>query len=424
MTKFFTADAGTNWAGNLRYRATQLHTPESADELRRLVASTPHLRALGTRHSFNDIADTEHALISTAGLIDPPQFDAEASTVTVGSGMRYGDLAGIVDRAGYALGAMASLPHISVGGAIATGTHGSGDRTGSLASAVTAIELVTADGDLVTMDDNHPDFPGAVVSLGALGIVTRVTLRVEPRFQVAQSVYQRLPWTALQDHLDSITGAAYNVSLFTTWRDSQVIDQVWLKRRVDRDAPSPVDLFGATAAAREMNPLGGTLAANCTPQMGAPGPWLDRLPHFRFGFTPSSGIELQTEYLLPRHHAVAALEAVRELSDRIAPLLLVTEIRTVAADDLWLSPSYRADVIGVHFTWQQRQPEVEALLPAIEAALAPFDARPHWGKLFGRADFDRLYPRLDDFRSLAARLDPGRKFSNDFLEQNVFASIR
>ncbi|HYI33680.1 MAG TPA: FAD-binding protein [Glaciibacter sp.] len=421
MTTPMATDAGTNWAGNLRYRAAEFHSPESMDELRRLVASASRVRTLGTRHSFNTIADTEHTLVSVARLGGEPQIDEDTRTVTVGAGMRYGELAQYLEHAGYALSNLASLPHISVGGAIATGTHGSGNRTGSLAAAVTAIELVTAEGDLVSLERGHPDFAGAVVSLGALGVVTRVTLEIEPTYLVEQSVYLQLPWSSLTENLDRITGTAYSVSLFSSWRDPAIVDQVWLKRRPDQDGTVPGELFGAVAAMREYDPLGGTSPVNCTPQLAVPGPWLDRLPHFRLEFTPSSGIELQSEHLVPRHHAVAALGAIRSLSHRISPLLLVNEIRTVAADDLWLSSSYGTDVVGIHFTWLQRQAEVEELLPVIEAALAPFDARPHWGKLFGGADFRRLYPRLDDFRSLASRYDPQGAFRNDFLERHIFA---
>lgn len=415
MTTTLTTDVGTNWAGNVRYRAAGLHAPESVDELRRLVAATPRIRTLGTRHSFNRIADTDHAVVSLDRMAADPRIDSDASTVTVGAGVRYGELAQYLEAAGYALANLASLPHISVGGAIATGTHGSGDRTGSLASAVRALQMVTAEGDLVTIDRSHPDFPGGVVSLGALGVVTRVTLAIEPTFSVEQSVFLELPWSSFTENFDRITGAAYSVSVFSSWRNPDVVDQVWLKRRPDRDAPVPAALFGAVAALREYDPLGGTSPVNCTPQLGVAGPWLDRLPHFRLEFTPSSGIELQSEHLVPRRHAVAALEAIRGLSHRISPLLLVNEIRTVAADDLWLSSSYGTDVVGIHFTWLQRQAEVEELLHAIEAALAPFDARPHWGKLFDRADVAGLYPRFDDFRSLVARFDPDRKFSNPFL---------
>lgn len=419
MTHAGTADAGTNWAGNLRYGAREVLYPQSVDSLRRLVAGSTHIRALGTRHSFNRLADTRHTLVSLAEMPGAPEIDPERMTVTVGAGVRYGELARVLQRAGYALANLASLPHISVGGAIATGTHGSGDRAGNLATAVTGLELVTADGDLVRLDRDSPDLVGAVVGLGALGIVTRVTLSIEPTYDVEQTVYLRLPWTSLVENLDAITGAAYSVSIFSSWRDPDVVDQVWLKRRTG-DAPVPAELFGAVAAAQELDPLGGAHPVNCTPQLGAPGPWLERLPHFALEFTPSNGVELQTEYLVPRRHALAALEGVRGLSGRIAPLLLVNEIRTVAADELWLSPSYRTDVVGVHFTWLQRQGEVEILQPAIEEALAPFDARPHWGKLFGSADVARLYPRLDDFRGLAKRFDPEGTFRNAFVDRLLF----
>jgi xylitol oxidase len=417
MTTAVSTDAGTNWAGNLRYQAAELMTPESVDELRRIVASHRRVRALGTRHSFNRLADTQHSLVSLARMAGEPAIDHHDSTVTVGAGVRYGELAQHLQQAGYALGNLASLPHISVGGAIATATHGSGDRNGNLASAVTAIELVNGEGDLVSLRKGDPDFAGAVVNLGALGIMTRVTLAIEPTYPVEQTVYLRLPWQALAENLDGITGAAYSVSIFSSWRDPDLVDQVWLKRRPDRDAPAPGDLFGAEAAMLEVDPLGGTSPVNCTPQLGLAGPWLDRLPHFRLDFTPSSGVELQSEYLVPRRHAPAALEAIRSMSRRIAPLLLVNEVRTAAADDLWLSSSYQTDVVGVHFTWLQRQREVEELLPDIEAALAPFDARPHWGKLFHEADFGRLYPRLADFRALVDRYDPDRRFSNDFTDR-------
>ncbi len=421
MSSPVTTDAGTNWAGNLRYRAAALEAPETVDDLRRLVAAAPRIRALGTRHSFNTLADTSRTLVSLARLPVLPEIDAEGSTVTVGAGVRYGELGQFLQGKGYALSNLASLPHISVGGAIATATHGSGDRTANLATAVTAIELVTAEGDLVMVDRGHPDFSGAVVSLGALGVLTRVTLTIEPTFAIEQTVYQRLPWSSLMENLDAITGAAYSVSIFNSWRNPDVVDQVWLKRRPDRDAPVPRELFGAVAAAEELDPLGGTLPVNVTAQLGVPGPWLDRLPHFRLEFTPSSGVELQSEHLVPRRHALAALEVIRAMSHRIEPLLIVNEIRTVAADDLWLSSSYETDVVGLHFTWLQRQAEVEALLPDIEAALEPFGARPHWGKLFARADAARVYPRLEDFRSLATRFDPERKFSNEFLERHIFS---
>jgi xylitol oxidase len=414
-----TTDAGTNWSGNLAYSAPELHSPQSVDELRRLVAASRKVRALGTRHSFNGIADTEHTLIATAGIVEEPVIDPEALTVSVAAGTRYGDLARALENAGYALGNLASLPHISVGGATATATHGSGVRNGNLSTAVRALELVLANGDLLQLDRGHPDFAGAVVHLGALGIVSRLTLDIEASFEIEQTVFERLPWDALAGSFDQVMGAAYSVSLFTTWTQPGLIDQVWVKRRPDRDAPLAAELVGAARAAEARHPLPGISAVNCTEQLGLPGRWLDRLPHFRLDFTPSNGEELQTEYLLPREHAVAALEAMRSLGDRIAPLLFVTEVRTVSADDLWLSPSYRTDAVCLHFTWKPRQDDVEALLPDLEALLAPFSPRPHWGKLFAAEDLSDRYPRAGDFRALANRLDPQRTFVNPFLERHL-----
>ena len=409
-------DVGTNWAGNLAYEASILHEPTSVDEVRRIVAGASSIRALGSRHSFNGIADGTAELLSTAALTGPVTIDRDRSTVTVGAGIRYGELARELEREGFALANLASLPHISVGGAVATGTHGSGKRNRSLAAAVVGLELVTGSGDVARFSSGDADFEGAVINLGALGIVTSLELEIEPAFEVEQTVFERLPLENLLEDFDGVTGAAYSVSVFTTWREPDVADSVWVKRRPERDAPLDGMLFGAVPADDERHPLPGLPAIGCTPQLGVAGPWYNRLPHFKLDFTPSNGVELQSEYLVPRVHAVDAIRAVRGLSAEIVPLLQVNEIRTVAADDLWLSSSYGTDAVGLHFTWVQDQPAVEALLPTLEAALEPFLARPHWGKLFtaGAHDFDRLYPRLEDFRILAKRLDPEGIFANPF----------
>ncbi|WP_354500311.1 FAD-binding protein [Mycetocola sp. 2940] len=411
---------GTNWSGNHAYRARRIEAPASVEDVQHLLRDATSVRALGTRHSFNTIADSADLLISTELLRFDPVISVEDRTVTVGAGIRYGDLAGELQAAGWALPNLASLPHISIGGAIATGTHGSGNRVPSLAASVAGVELVLASGEVLQLRRGDADFDGAVVSLGALGIVTRVTLDIEPTFDIEQSVFERLAFSAVEENFDAITGSAYSVSLFTTWRDPDVLDQVWLKRR-KADVAAPSDLFGATPATADRHPLPGISAENCTAQMGVPGPWLDRLPHFRLDFTPSNGEELQSEYLVPRRHAVDALRAVRALAGRIAPLLQVCEVRTFAADTLWLSGAYDTDAVGLHFTWLKKQPEVEALLPTLEAALVPFAVRPHWGKVFtaDAAALERVYPRLPDFRELAARLDPSRVFVNEFLERTV-----
>jgi xylitol oxidase len=282
---------------------------------------------------------------------------------------------------------------------------------------VRAIEFVDGTAALVTLRRGEPDFDGAVVGLGALGVVTRLELDVEPSFAVAQTVYRGLPFDAALGSFDEITALGYSVSLFTTWSDPATLDQLWLKRRVDRDPPAPAAVRGALPSPVAMHPIAGVDPVHCTEQLGIPGPWLDRLPHFRLEFTPSSGDELQTEYLVPRANALDALRAVRELAPRIRPRLLVMEVREVAADALWLSGAYRTDAVGLHVTWRADQPAVEALLPHLEERLLPLGARPHWGKLFA-ADVGALaplYPRLADFRALARRHDPRGVFVNDFL---------
>lgn len=410
---------GTNWAGNLTYGASALLEPASVDELCAAVASAPRVRALGTRHSFNRIADTTGVQVSTATLPALVEVDPTAREVTVSAGLRYGELVEELDRAGWALHNLASLPHISVAGAIATGTHGSGDHNGSLASSVTGLELVTADGSLLTLRRGDPDFAGAVVSLGCLGVVTKVTLEIVPTFQVRQDVYEGVSWESIADNLDAITVSAYSVSMFTDWGDSGA-GQAWLKSR--SDVTPPADFFGAAPATRQLHPLPEESAEFTTQQLGVPGAWWDRLPHFRLGFTPSNGEELQTEYLVPRFHALAAIDAVRTLAPAIRPHLFVSELRTIAADDLWLSPSHDVDCLAIHFTWRMHVPEVTALLPALDDALAPYAARPHWGKVF-ESDRERLvaaYPRIPDFRALAERLDPAGKFRNDQVDAWIF----
>ncbi|HEY0777009.1 MAG TPA: FAD-binding protein [Gemmatirosa sp.] len=418
----------TNWAGNYTYRAARLHHPATVDEIRALVAGAARVKVLGSRHSFNAVADTTGDLLSLEHMDRVLDIDGERQTVTVEGGIRYGTLARALSDAGYALHNLASLPHISVAGACATGTHGSGDGNANLATAVAAIEFVTATGDLVTLarERDGDTFRGAVVALGGLGVVTRLTLDVHPAYDIVQHVYEDVPLADLEGGLDDVLGSAYSVSVFTRWTGPRV-DQIWLKRRPTPewsgygDWSLPTALRGATPASDHRHPILGISPVHCTAQLGVAGPWHDRLPHFRLDYTPSSGAELQTDYLVPREHARAALRAVDALRERIAPLLLVSELRTVAADDLWMSPCYRRDCLSIHFTWKPDGAAVRALLPTIEAALAPFRARPHWGKLFtvAPARIAGFYERLPDFRDLLAAYDPAGKFRNAFLDRYI-----
>jgi alditol oxidase len=345
--------------------------------------------------------------------------------VSFAGSVRYGELAATLNAEGLALRNLASLPHISVAGAVATATHGSGDANGNLATSVAALELVTSTGEIVTARRGESDFDGLVVSLGALGAVTRLTLDVEPAYQVRQRVFEGLTWDALFEHFEEITSSGYSVSVFTRW--GQTTDQVWVKSRVT-DAPDQprAELFGARTATTERHPILGMDPVNTTTQLGLPGPWSDRLSHFRMGFTPSAGDEIQSEYIVARPHAVAAIAAVHALADTLRPLVQVSEIRTIAADQLWMSPQYGQDTIAIHFTWKRDEDAVRRVAADVEAALAPFHARPHWGKLF-LADADvvsRLYERLPDFSRLQQRLDPRGAFRNQWLETHVLGTAQ
>lgn len=408
--------AERNWAGNVEYRAATIQRPTTVDELREMVMRSPPVHALGSRHSFNTIADAER-LISLDAMPDEVVFDAANATVEVNPAMTYGRLAPVLHERGLALHNLASLPHISVGGAIATGTHGSGDRVGNLATAVSAVDILGADGAITHLERGDADFDGAVVGLGALGVVIRVRLDVEPEYQIAQHVYEGLPWDELAAHFDEITGAGYSVSLFTTWGSH--VDQVWVKQRLPSDPVVP--FVGARPATADVHPVAGMSAENCTPQLGVPGPWSDRLPHFKMGFTPSAGDELQSELLLPRGSALEAIDVVRGLAADITPHLLVSEIRTVAADTLWMSPQYGRDTVAFHFTWRPDTAEVMPLVTRLESALGPFEPRPHWGKIFSvdSATLAPRYSRHADFVDLVERFDTRGAFRTAWLDRNV-----
>jgi alditol oxidase len=412
----------TNWAGNVTFAARRLHRPASVPQLQRLVARSARVRALGTGHSFNRLADTPGDLVSVAGLPRRVEVDTAGPAVTVSAGLTYAEVATALQEAGRALPNLASLPHISVAGACATGTHGSGDGNGVLAVAVAAVEMVTADGGLVTVsrEADPGGFPGTVVALGALGIVTRLTLDTVPAFDIRQYVYEDLPTGQVTGHFDEIMASGYSVSLFTDWRGPR-IRQAWLKRRADGPgaaAPGP-RWMGGRRADGPRHPVPGLPAAACTEQLGVPGRWHERLPHFRPEFTPSAGDELQSEYLLPRARATEALAALLPVAGRLAPVVRTSEIRTIAADDLWLSPAYQRDSVGFHFTWIKDWAAVAPAVALVEERLAPLRARPHWGKLFGTSPevLAGLYPRLDDFRRLMRRHDPAGKFRNDLLDR-------
>lgn len=414
----------TNWAGNLTYSTERVRDAGSLEQVRRFVRSQEKLRVLGSRHCFNSIADSRYNLLSVMPMHEVVSIDEAARTATVDAGIKYGQLAPYLDGKGYALHNLASLPHISVAGACSTATHGSGEKNGNLATAVAGLEMVTAAGDVVKLTREHGEsFRGAVVGLGSLGVITKVTLDIQPTYNVKQYVYENLPFAQMRDHFDEIQASGYSVSLFTDWQQSRV-NELWIKSRVG-DGPAfaaPQEFFGAKLATRNLHPIAAISAENCTEQMGVPGPWYERLPHFKMGFTPSAGKELQSEYFVPRQHAIEAILAVEKLRDQVSPHLLITEIRTIAEDDLWMSMAYKRPSVAIHFTWKPEWPAVKKVLPLIEKELGPFECRPHWGKLFTLepSELKSRYERLGDFVALAKKYDPRGKFRNEFVDRNVF----
>jgi xylitol oxidase len=413
----------TNWAGNLTYSTRRVYEPRTIADVQQLVRDCTRLRALGTRHCFNTIADSPDNLLSTRALTQVDMVNRANNTITVGAGVRYGDFCQGLYEQGYALHNLASLPHISVGGACATATHGSGVKNGNLATSVRAFEFVDGTGQVVTLhrDRDREQFNGAVVHLGSLGVLTRVTLDVLPAFDATQLVYLDLPFGQLEQHFAQIMSAGYSVSLFYDWQTDR-INQVWVKDVAKGPATSQPEFFGARPANRNVHPILALSAENCTEQMGVPGPWYERLPHFKLGFTPSNGEELQTEYFVPFDRAVEAIRAVRSLHAELKDLLLITEIRAIAADDLWMSMAYRRASAALHFTWKRDFEGVTRLLPGIERQLAPFAPRPHWGKVFtlAPATLKARYARMGEFDKLTEHFDPQRKLRNRFIARNLF----
>lgn len=416
-----------NWAGNTPFNAARFHQPSTIADLQELVRKADKVRVIGSRHCFTDIADTTGDLFSLNRLDNEVAIDPKHHTATVNAGITYRELCPQLDAAGYALHNMASLDHITVVGACMSATHGSGDANGNLATAVSGLEMVTASGDLVTLtrDKDGDRFPGAVVALGALGVVTRVTLDLIPAFAIQQDVYKHLPIAHLDDSFDAIMGAGYSVSLFPTWQED-TIDSLWIKQQVAEDTEVPTAVpatFFDAPLVPDGNPFGDAADRHWT-QAGTPGPWYKHLPHFTFKDALQEGDELQSEYFVARHHAVAALKGVAGLREQLAPILVVSEIRSVAEDKLWLSTAYGHDVVAIHFNWRKDWPGVKQFLPVLEEQLAPFEPRPHWGKLFAMApaQVQAAYPRMADFQALARDYDPEGKFSNAYVDKYILGA--
>jgi xylitol oxidase len=352
------------------------------------------------------------------------ELDPASQTVVVEGGIKYGELSPYLDERGFGLHNLASLPHISVAGSISTATHGSGVGNGNLASAVRSLEIVVADGSILRLSKEKDKlFPAAVVGLGAAGVITKVGLAIQPTYRMKQNVFINLPLPRLKENFDQIMAAGYSVSLFLDWQ-TPFINEVWIKSRIDSGSgkESSGEFYEAEAATRNLHPIMDHAAENCTEQLGVEGAWYERLPHFKMGFTPSSGKELQSEYFVPRRHAVEAMLAVYRLREKIGPHLFISEIRSIASDDLWMSPCRNQDSVTIHFTWKDHWPAVRQLLPQIEKELEPFHVKPHWGKLFTLSPkvLASRYEKLEEFKNFISTCDPKGKFSNEFMIKNIY----
>jgi xylitol oxidase len=426
-----------NWSACVAFACCELATPKTLDEAAAIIKRARHrLRVVGTAHSFSRVADTDGVLLSLRGMPNAVHVlrDERTGTATArcSANITYAELCSQLHAEGVALPSMASLPHISVMGAVATATHGSGDGNGCLSTHVLEAHYLDGDGQRRSCGRSHDEFQ--LLLLGCLGVVVELTLEVEPRpYEVRQDIYLGLPWEVVDARFDELMGSAYSVSLFSRWDEVGGVEQLWRKQRVPAGGelePAPQSLFGARLADGPTHPLSGVDASCCTAQGAPTGPWHERLPHFRAERDPSAqGDELQSEYFVARAHAVAALRALRALEvqsrGQLGRLLLVSEVRSVAADTLWMSPFGASASVGLHFTWRHDVAGVTAFLPVLEAALAPLDARPHWGKLFTMAParVRALYPALPRYRELAMRVDPRGKFRGHgtFVDEVVFA---
>lgn len=415
----------TNWAGNLSYSAKDFHQPTSIEELQSAIKSADKVRTLGTKHCFNRIADSKFNQVSVRSLGQQMEIDKDKMQATIDAGVSYGQICEQLYSQGFALHNLASLPHISVAGAMATATHGSGVTNRNLGSAVSGFEFISADGTLhqITREQDGENLEGMLTHLGALGVITRITLDLEPGFEVVQHVYQDLPVDNLLSDFITVMSGGYSVSLFTDYQ-SDTVNQVWVKSKVTgAESENVEDYFGATAATRKLHPITSMSAENCTDQMGMAGPWFDRLPHFKMNFTPSSGKELQSEFFVAREYASKAFQVISALKEQLKPVLMISEVRTIAADNQWMSPFYQQDSVAFHFTWEQDREGVEAVLPLIQDGLSQFDVRPHWGKVFtiDSKRMQSLYPSLDKFKQVVAKYDPNGKFVNKFLEDLLYS---
>jgi len=414
---------GWNWSRTHCFGATELRRPTSIGELQQsivaAVASGQGVRTIGSRHSFTDIADSD-VVVDLGALPEQFAVSPDRTSVTVSGAMTYARLASLLEPHQLAIANMASLPHLSIAGAISTATHGSGTTNGNLATAVLSLKIMTSAGELRHVQRSDTQFSAAVVALGAMGAIVAIELAVEPAFDVEQAVHNRLSWSRLHPSLDEVFDAAYSVSVFTDWRDHV---QLWTKRRVDQATLDHATLHDGVQASQPEHPVPGADASSCTNQQ-EPGLWSHRLPHFRSDEVPSVGAEVQSEFFVERALMGQAIERLRSIGDALEPVIMVSEIRTIGADNIWLSPQYQRDCAAFHFTWHHDVVAAHAAADLVTDTLAPLRPIPHWGKVFDprRFDFDQLYPNLRSALACFQEWDPTSTFTNAWMRNTISGS--
>jgi FAD-linked oxidoreductase len=426
----------TNWARNQSCRPAEICRPDSLEALRRRVgearAAGRKLRLAGAGHSWSPLACTDGCLISLSRLDRVVEIDAAARTATVEAGMSMGRLVEALDEQGLALPTIGGMLRQSVGGTIATATHGTGAAYGNLATAVTRLESLTPAGELRSWTADASGFHGAVVSLGALGPVVRLTLQCEPAFGVRSEEYP-LPIEGLVRHLDQYlaendyfqffdlvhTERAY---LFCMNRDAAGMAAKSRWRRLREWVAAGMETLSSSAAMwlTDKLPLAIPLSqkvALVTLLSGKTrlGRSFEVLSHENIGFRYR-----ELEVAIPRERAAEAVRAVRKMvKDQGLRVDMPITYRFVKADGLWLSPAYGRDTCYVSFATARRDPAfVESFFDEAERLMRRFDGRPHWGKCFSskREYFQRAYPKWQDFDALRARLDPERAYANDMID--------
>uniref|UniRef100_A0A915D0Y3 FAD-binding PCMH-type domain-containing protein n=1 Tax=Ditylenchus dipsaci TaxID=166011 RepID=A0A915D0Y3_9BILA len=418
-----------NWGGNFNFSTQDIKYPTTTAGVQQLVKECKgKIRPVGTRHSFSEIANTNDTLICLVHMNLILSVDPSVPSVTVQAGITYTDLIPFLQSIGLAIPMMASLGEISIAGAINTAVHGSGAGIGNLATQVLGLQMVLADGSVVqySKGQNDTELAAATVGLGALGIVTQVTLQAQPTYNLAINVFENMDMSVLDTQLYNITHSGYAINMWSTFGTPGVLDQVWITTKVDSNGVNAYgnvsQLYGAPAATAQSSPIAALPPTYVVPQMGIVGPYYERLTDYDLGLSGQEGQQTQSEYYVDFDDFVPALKALQTLSAEINAVVYVALFRITEKDELWMSPQYKKTTMAIHFSWQPKLDQVMALLPKIEAALAPFNPIPHWGKLYTLKpeQYLPLLPKYPEWREQVELHDPTHKFRNKWLEENIF----